>query len=123
MKSKNALFSTCGFAGFFLLVLVLLQSSFSIFAEEAPKWQKDLTVLEQKIHCLEETKKRFEADAIYHENEGERLQFVNGQLSLAKKHWQAASGYWKAAEDVQVQIDLIEKEKRDLMNKNRKANY
>ena len=66
---------------------------------------------------LEEKKKGYEAKAIKHANQGDRLQFVQGELQTAKRHWKLAKENRKIAEKIQKEIDALKLKKLELQKK------
>ena len=63
------------------------------------------------LALLKERKLNAEKNAIYHENQGQRLQFLQGQLQYAKRHFKAAAASRKMAADIQAEIDKLEGQK------------
>ncbi len=68
--------------------------------------------IDQKIIELKEEKSGYEARALYHESVGERLQFVDGMLLTARKHFRLADENRKKAALIQQEIDDLEQKKR-----------
>jgi len=81
------------------------------------KIYNDKEVLDKKILELEDMKKGYEAKAIKHANKAERLQFVEGQLQVAKKHWKLADENKKIADEIQKQIDELQVRKLKINKK------
>jgi hypothetical protein len=95
---------------FFTLTIFLPNMSYSI--SKANK--SEIAALDKKIAELEEMKKGYEAAAIKHANQAERLQFIEGQLQVAKKHWKLADENKKIAAKIQGQIDELKMRKAKL---------
>jgi hypothetical protein len=62
---------------------------------------------EKQIRVLEDAKLKAEKDALWHESQGSRLQFIDGNLFEAKKHFKIAEAKRKLAQDIQIKIDLL----------------
>lgn len=99
------------FLTFLLFILIL-------FLTSASSSEQRVEFLNHKIEELEDIKRGFESKAVYHEEQAQRLQFVQGQLLLAQRHARAAEKYEQAAEKVQEEIDQLDKERRQLIRKN-----
>lgn len=101
----------------FLMVMIFFIFIFAIFsASKTPysynnKIDAEIESINKKIAELEEMKKGYEAKAIKHANNGERLQYIEGQLQIAKKHWKLAEEYKKIVEKIQVEIDELKAKK------------
>ncbi len=65
----------------------------------------------KKITELEDIKRGFIAKALRHENQAQRLQFIDGEELEAKKHAKLAAKYQLAAEKVQQEIEQLQREK------------
>lgn len=100
--------------GFFLLFLVLAEAS----------WQQEVKSIDKRIETLKDIKMGYESKVLYHESVGERLQFVDGELLSAKRHFKIADIYREKAKDVQNEIDQLHMQKEKLLQKHqRKSRY
>lgn len=68
--------------------------------------------IDQRITELREEKRGYEARALYHESVGERLQFVDGELLVARRHFRLAEENRKKAALLQEEIEALEKQKK-----------
>jgi len=73
--------------------------------------------LQKQIEFLQQKKKEFEAKETYHMNQGDRLQFKDGELQEAKRHWKLAEFNKKMAGEMQTKINELEQEKQKLLKK------
>jgi len=64
---------------------------------------------EQRIQELEDMKRGFEAKAIYHEEQADRLQFDDHTYLEMRRHNQLADEYRAKAAAVQKEIDRLQK--------------
>ncbi len=78
---------------------------------------QEIKDIDSKITELEEMKRGYEARAIKHKNQAQRLQFVNGELQTAKRHWQLAEENTRIATRIQHQIDDLKVQRQDLISK------
>jgi len=88
--------------GVFILLMLLVS---------ATKNEERICFLTKKITELEDVKRGFIAKALRHENQAQRLQFIDGEELEAKKHAKIAAKYQLAAKKVQQEIDQLEREK------------
>lgn len=101
----------------FLIVMGFFIFIFAIFSVSKTGYSynnstiKDIDSINKKIAELEEMKKGYEAAAIKHSNQADRLQFIDGQLQLAKKHWKLADSYKEIAKKIQDEINDLEQQK------------
>jgi ribosomal protein L9 len=93
----------------FLLALPFFISF--MFLISASTSEKRIHFLTGKITELKEIKRGFIAKALMHENQAQRLQFINGEELEAKKHAILASKYRLASKKVQQVINQLKKEK------------
>ncbi|MGD2169055.1 MAG: hypothetical protein PVI40_02300 [Chlamydiota bacterium] len=77
--------------------------------------EQRLDFLNQRIEELQEIKRGYEAKVVWHENQAQRLQFVEDQLLTAQRHASIAQTYRTAANKVQEQIDRLEREKKQII--------
>ncbi len=64
---------------------------------------------EQKIQELEDIKRGYEAKAIYHEEQADRLQFDDQTYLEMRRHNQLAEEYRAKAGAIQKEIDRLQK--------------
>jgi len=74
--------------------------------------------LDKKIVELKTMKRGYEARAIDHENQGQRLQFINSELERAKKHWAIAEKNRLISMEIQKDIKSFEVKKGMLLEGN-----
>jgi len=91
--------------------------SFSIEKSTAAQIQE----IDRKINNLEEMKRGYDSKAIRHSNQAQRLQFIEGELQVAKRHWKLAEDNRKIAIRIQKEIDLLKVQKMQLLKKEKRA--
>lgn len=99
--------------GFFLLF-----SSGDLYSALSKKTQMEIEDLNAQIEELEETKRGYEAKAIRHEEQAERLQFEERWFLEAKRHFELAEENREMAKRVQWEIDQLKKRRMLLLRKN-----
>lgn len=67
--------------------------------------------VDSQINTLKEKKMGYEKKALFHRSQADRLQFMEGELASAKKHWNLAEYYSHCVEETQKKIDELEKSK------------
>lgn len=85
--------------------------SFSLISVLHPPNNKEIAMekTEQKIQELEDIKRGYEAKAIYHEDQADRLQFDDHTYLEMRRHNQLAEEYRAKAAAVQKEIDWLKK--------------
>lgn len=96
------------FFAFFLLICPSVYSA---------TWQEEVQEIECQIEKLQKIKKGYESKALYHENQAERLQFIQQEMQTAKKHWIMAEENREIAKKIQKDIDQLEEKKQELLRK------
>lgn len=96
------------FLRFLSLFLFCAGIIFSVSNEERAKQ------IDRQIEELVEIKRGYDGKAVYHANQADRLQFVNGELSNAKKHWVLSDHYNKLSLEVEKKIEELKKERIEL---------
>jgi hypothetical protein len=110
-KARKIAFSL---GSLFLIFLLLFASvKTSIFGTLT----KDQMIesVEKKIKELEEMKRGYESRALKHDSQGDRLQFAQGQLNVAKKHWDLAEQNRAVAKKLQQDIDAYNLKRNKLL--------
>lgn len=102
---------------FFMVIFGVFSVSKTAYSYNSPKEHTEIDDINRKIAELEDMKKGYEARAIKHANTADRLQFIEGQLQLAKKHWKLSAESKKIAEKIQTQIDELEAQKQQILKK------
>jgi len=116
------------FIASFFLFLFSLQAEIStekdldgIYQEEIedkdPSKLKDIDSIDSEIKDLGELKRGCLSQAVKHENQAQRLQFIEGQLQYAKRSWKVATEYKRKARRVQKEIDSLKERKEFLLRK------
>lgn len=82
-----------------------------------PAWEEEVQEIECQIEKLKKMKKGYESKALYHENQAERLQFIQQEMQTAKKHWIMAEENRDIAQKIQQDIDKLEEKKQGLLKK------
>lgn len=102
----------------FLIVMGFFVFIFAVFSlsKTAYSYNSEIDSINKKITELEEMKKGYAAKVIKHANTAERLQFEEGQLQIAKKHWKLSEEYNKVVEKIQTQIDELKALKLKIKN-------
>jgi len=104
MPKKNNLIAKAFLMMFFIFILLALLIS-------AVKNEDRIRFLTKKITELKDIKRGFIAKALRHENQAQRLQFIDGEELEARKHAKRAEKYKLAASKVQQEIDQLLREK------------
>ncbi len=109
------------------LMCVIYERCFGILAPlsnfEEPLFQicssKDLQIqqIDQQIKELKEMKRGYEARALRHENQADRLQFDDRTYLEMRRHNQLAAENKAKADAVQKEIDRLEQEKAKILHR------
>jgi len=75
--------------------------------------------IDNKINELQEMKRGYESKAIRHDNQAQRLQFIEGELQNAKRNWKIAEDNRKIAQRIQKEIDELKAQRIQLQKKKR----
>lgn len=116
IKLRRPFFMTLGFFVLIFMTLTFSKQLHRIAAKELPKWQQQLHVLDQQISEFKNMKRGYEARALRHENQAQRLQFINGEYLTAKRHWELAKENRQIAQKIQVDIDRLEAQRKELLD-------
>ncbi len=100
-----------GAYGFFMLC-----TAFVLSTSEKTSITAQIEEIDQTLEELQEMKRGFEGRALRHENQAERLQFIDRDMLEARRHWQLADENRAKAQAVQDQIDTFTKQKEQLLN-------
>jgi hypothetical protein len=84
-----------------------------LFASE----RSELAEIDKKIAELEEKKRGFEAKALRHDNQAERLQFENRNFLEAKRHMELADENRMKAAQIQQEIDQLQAHRKKILNR------
>jgi hypothetical protein len=106
---------------FFISIFLLFGFSKSFASKSVAyekSYQKEIDEIDIKIEKLEKLKKRYESEAVKHKNIAQRLQFQNGELQTAKKHWKLAEENNKIAVRIQQEIDDLKIKKEKILKEN-----
>lgn len=115
-KTKHkTIFAILGFF-IFIFAVFMVSKSFTYYASSA-ETQNKITLIDQKIEELQAMKRGYEAKALNHANQADRLQFIQGELQTAKRHWKIADDNRRIALQIQKQIDELKVQKMDLQKK------
>jgi hypothetical protein len=79
--------------------------------------QEKLAKIDKEIEELQDEKRGFEGQALYHENTAQRLQFIDGELITAKKHFKLADEYRLKAREKEIMIQKLLKQREMLQNR------
>ncbi|NGX63035.1 MAG: hypothetical protein KR126chlam6_00441 [Candidatus Anoxychlamydiales bacterium] len=102
---------------FLALSPICLNKGFSIEKSTATQIQE----IDKKINILEEMKRGYEAKALKHANQAQVLQFIDGELQVAKRHWKLTDDNRQIAIRIQKEIDVLKVQKMQLLKKERRA--
>lgn len=100
----------------FIFTIFMVSKSFTYYASNVEK-QSEIILINQKIDELQEMKRGYEAKALNHANTAERLQFIDGELQTAKKHWKLADDNRRIVQQIQKQIDELKIQKIQIQKK------
>lgn len=84
----------------------------------SPAVQYEVTQIDQKIEELQEIKRGYIAKALRHEDYAQRLQFDDEAHLEARRHNALAQENREKARMVQLEIDRLKEEKKNLLGKN-----
>lgn len=118
MKLKRTFFMTLSFFVLIFLTLTFSKQLHKVSAKELPKWKQELQMLQDQITEFQNMKRGYVARALKHENQAQRLQFMNGEYLTAKRHWELAKENRIIAEKIQIDIDRLEEKRQDLLQEN-----
>lgn len=106
---------------FAVFVLIWGYSVYSTPISPLLSLQKDAQVqqIDQQIQELEDMKRGFEARALRHEDQADRLQFDDQTYLETRRHIQLAEENRAKASAVQKEIDRLQTEKEKLLNHSR----
>ena len=96
------------------LLLALLAALF-LTPSETTAVKRQIETINQELEELVEMKRGFEGRALRHENQAERLQFIDRDMLEARRHWQLADENRAKAEAVQEKINALTNEKALLL--------
>ena len=85
------------------------------FLAANPKIQAQVAEIDRQLAELEAMKKGFEARALRHEDQAQRLQFEDRALLETRRHYELADENRAKAERVQEEIDRLKAEKQKLL--------
>ncbi|NGX56958.1 MAG: hypothetical protein K1060chlam5_01212 [Candidatus Anoxychlamydiales bacterium] len=107
---------------FFMSLLVVFTSTKSFVSSKMISyeysWQKEIKNIDNKIEELEKLKRGYKSESIKHKNQAQRLQFQNGELQTAKKHWQLADENSRIVLRIEKKIDELKIQKKEIISKN-----
>ncbi len=98
-----------------LSLFLLLWAFFAVAAQNSEK-ELRLQKIDQQIEELQEMKRGFEARALRHENQADRLQFDDRTYLEMRRHNQLADENKAKANAVQKEIDRLEQERAKILN-------
>lgn len=108
----------------FLITMLFFFFIFGLFSitqvYSSDSIKNEIIQIDNKINELTLMKRGYESKAIKHASEGNRLQFIEGELQRAKQHWKLAEENTKIAAKIQEQINELETKKNELLNQNKK---
>jgi hypothetical protein len=85
------------------------------FLADNPTIRAQVAEIDRQLGELEAMKKGFEARALRHEDQAQRLQFEDRALLETRRHYELADENRAKAEKVQQEIDRLQVEKRKLL--------
>lgn len=80
--------------------------------------REEIADIDSQIEELERVKRGYEAKAIRHEDQAERLQFRGGLMLEVRRHWELAAENREMAQRVQEEIDALKKRRMMLLRYN-----
>lgn len=102
----------------FLILWGLSGYSTSFYVVQNQQKSSQVETIDQQIHELEEMKRGFEARALRHEDQADRLQFDDKTYLEMRRHNQLAAENRAKAAAVQKEIDRLQSEKSKIQHKN-----
>lgn len=104
---------------FFILFFAFfsINKNFHLSAQtQVETWQQEIINIDKQIENLEKMKRGYEAKAIQHANQADRLQFIEGEQETAKRHWKIAEANRDVAKKIQSQIDDLKAKKKAILD-------
>ncbi len=104
----------------FLIAFLFLVSSAqaeSFYLAQSGQKEAQIQQIDQQIQELESMKRGYEAKALRHEDQADRLQFDDHTYLEMRRHNQLAEENRSKAAAVQKEIDRLQAEKNKLLNK------
>jgi len=101
----------------FSFSLMTIQINHTLASSSRGDWKSDVKNIDLLIKELNEKKLGYEGRAVSLENQAQRLQFDQGELSLAKKKFQLADQNRKLAEQVEQEIQFLKQKKAEILRK------
>lgn len=101
----------------FFTIFSLFIAIWAVFAYSTEQASPEVQKIDREINRLEEMKKGYEARALRHENQAERLQFDDQAALETRRHNQIAEENRKKADVLQKEIDSLKEKKENLKKK------
>ena len=117
-KVKKAFVFTMGFFLFLFAFFSFNKSNFFLRAADLLQWEQEIKQVEIDIKEVLELKMGYEARAVHHENKAQRLQFMQGQLQVAKRHWNLALKNREIVDKLEEELKILEGKKQSIFDAN-----
>ena len=102
--------------GYRIFYLFILCAGFqSCFGAGSTQVESQIQSIDAQIKELQDKKRGFEAKALRHQDQAERLQFENRNFLEAKRHMELAEENREKANFIQMQIDKLKEKKKTLL--------
>lgn len=88
-----------------------------------PKWQQDVNQIDQEIKVKTNQRNLFLSKAARAQDQGDRLQFQPDNLGDARRYWQLAETYREKANLMDLEINLLQQKRAQILKDNRITNY
>ncbi len=99
----------------FFLVLTFFFLGKGSLAFSSSSNEKKIEQIDRQIESLMDKKRGLESQALRHENQAQRLQFRQGELATAKRHWKIAEEKRVKAAKIQKKVDRLQQKKKQIV--------
>lgn len=111
------------FLWLFLLALPPMFADTSPQEQNIPAWQQQVDKIDEQIRKLINQRNLHLARATRYQNQGDRLQFTEETLLDARYAWQQAQIHREIAARLQQEIELLQQQRQEILDKHGIKNY
>lgn len=86
--------------------------------EKTPSWERQVDEIDNEIDKKKNQRNLFLAKAARAQDQGDRLQFNRDNLGEARRFWQVADSYKEKAKLLELEIDLLERKRVQILKEN-----
>lgn len=110
--------------GYRIFYLFILCSGFqSCYGAGSTQIEAQIETIDAQIKELQDKKRGFEARALRHQDQAERLQFENRNYLESRRHMELAEENREKANFMQMQIDKLNEQKKKLLKQSGKNSW